>query len=231
MVVWGGYNGVNLNTGGRYCAPSGTPIPTPTPTISPCIPPVVTTNAATSVASNSATLKGTVNPGGCNTTVHFQYGTTTNYGHNTASQTKTGNTNQNVSANIGGLTASTTYHFRTVATNSGGTRYGADKTFTTLSATGPPVVITNPATNVTSVSARLNGAVNPHGLSTTVHFQYGTTTGYGSTTASQTKTGDTYQYVTATINDLSASTTYHFRLVGTNTGGTRYGVDRTFRTP
>jgi hypothetical protein len=30
---------------------------------------------------------------------------------------------------------------------------------------------------------------------------------------------------------LSASTTYHFRVVATNSAGTRYGADRTFTTP
>lgn len=224
MVVWGGYNGLDLNTGGRYCAP------TATPTITPCIPPVVTTNAASRVASYSATLNGTVNPEGCNTTVHFQYGTTTSYGSTTASQTKTGNTYQNVTANINGLSASTTYHFRIVATNSSGTRYGSDRIFTTLSATGPPVAITNSATHVTSSSATLNGSVDPHGLTTNVHFQYGTTTSYGHTTANQSKTGNVYQNVAANISGLTSHTTYHFRIVATNSGGTRYGSDRTLTT-
>jgi hypothetical protein len=31
MIVWGGFNGVLLNTGGRYCAQAGSPTPTPTP--------------------------------------------------------------------------------------------------------------------------------------------------------------------------------------------------------
>ena len=43
----------------------------------------------------------------------------------------TGNTYQSISANISGLTASTTYHFRIVATNNSGTTYGSDRTFTT----------------------------------------------------------------------------------------------------
>ena len=197
-------------------------------TLSATGPPVVITNPATNVASFSATLNGSVDPHGLTTNVHFQYGTTTSYGLTTAIQSKTGNAYQNVAANISGLTASTTYHFRIVATNSAGTRYGADRTFTTLSATGPPVVITNPATNVTSSSATLNGSVDPHGLTTNVHFQYGTTTSYGHTTANQTKTGNAYQNVAANISGLSASTTYHFRIVGTNTSGTTYGSDRTF---
>src|SRR5438876_10529078 len=50
----------------------------------------------------------------------------------TATQSKTGNTYQNVGANISGLVASTTYHFRIVASNSGGTRCGSERTFISL---------------------------------------------------------------------------------------------------
>jgi hypothetical protein len=32
MIVWGGFDGNFLNTGGRYCAQAGSPTPTPTPT-------------------------------------------------------------------------------------------------------------------------------------------------------------------------------------------------------
>ena len=99
-----------------------------------------------------------------------------------------------------------------------------------LSATGPPVAITNPATLIASFSATLNGAVDPHELTTTVYFQYGATTSYGNTTGSQTKSGNTYQNVSANISGLSANTVYHFRIVATNSLGTRYGSDRTFTT-
>jgi hypothetical protein len=179
------------------------------------------------VASFSATLNGAVNPHGLATTVRFQYGTTTSYGSTTANQTKTGSATQNVAANISGLTANTTYHFRIVATNSSGTRFGADRTFTT---TGPPVVTTNAATQVARRSAKLNGSVNPHGLSTTVRFEYGRTTGYGSTTANQIFTGDTTQNVAANISGLRSRKRYHFRIVATNSAGTSYGSDRTFTT-
>ena len=201
------------------------PVPPPPPVTGP---PVAITNPATLFTSFSATLNGSVDPNGLTTSVYFQYGTTTGYGFTTAPHTKTGNTPQSVSANISGLTASTTYHFRIVATNSAGTWYGRDRIFTTLSATGFPVVTSNPATSIASHSARLNGTVNPHGLSTTVYFQYGRTTSYGNRTPNQTKTGNNYQNVFANISGLSAHTTYHFRIVATNSVGTRYGRDRTF---
>ena len=193
--------------------------------------PVVTTNPATYIASFSATLNGTVDPHALTTSVHFQYGPTTSYGFTTAPQSHSGNTYLNVSANISSLTASTTYHFRVVASNSAGTRFGNDRTFTTLTATGPPVVTTNPATNVSSSSATLNGSLDPHGLTTSVNFQYGTTISYGHTTTMQSQTGNTYRNITGNISGLTTHTTYHFRIVGTNSGGTRFGSDRTFTTP
>jgi outer membrane protein assembly factor BamB len=197
-------------------------------TLSATGPPVVITNAATLIASYSATLNGLVEPHGLSTTVYFQYGPTTSYGSTTSTQTKSGNTYQSVTTNVTGLAASTTYHFRIVATNSAGTRFGSDGTFTTRTATGAPFVMTNPANKIGSSSARLNGTVDPHGITTSVYFQYGPTTSYGNTTASQIKTGDTFQNVSVDITGLTAGTNYHFRIAATNSAGTRYGFDRTF---
>src|ERR1051325_6506313 len=63
--------------------------------------------------------------------------------------------------------------------------------------TGPPILASNPARFIASFSAILKGSLNPDGLSTTFHFQYGTTTSYGLTTAPQTQTGDTFRPVSA----------------------------------
>jgi hypothetical protein len=93
------------------------------------------------------------------------------------------------------------------------------------------VVTTNPATNLTTSLAKLNGSVNPHGSSTTVYFKWGTTTSYGHTTATQSKTGNTSLPITANIGGLTTHHTYHFRIVATNSAGTRTGSDLTFNTP
>ena len=191
---------------------------------------IVITNVATNITNSSVRLNGTVNPNGLTTSVHFEYGRTTSYGSGSPTHSYSGNTTQNVSIDSAGFAPNTRYHFRLVGTNILGTSYGSDGTFTTLTSTGPPVTATNPATRVASFSATLNSSVYPHGLATTVYFQYGTTIGYGLTTPVQTNTRKRYQNVSANISGLTASTTYHFRIVGTNSSGTTYGSDRTFTT-
>ena len=181
-------------------------------TFSPTGPPVAATSAATNVASFSAKLNGSVNPHGLTTSVYFQYGTTAGYGLTTAPQSKTGNTSQSVSANISGLSASTTYHFRIVTTNSAGTRYGSDRTFTTLPPTGFPMVTTNPATNVATFSATLHGLLDPHGLTTTVYFQCGRPPATGTLRPSRAKTGNEYQNITANISGLVGTPLIIFEL-------------------
>ncbi len=94
--------------------------------------PTASTGTATTITPSSATLRGTVNPQGAETSYSFQYGPTTSYGAGTppvpiGKDTKA----KPVSAAIGGLAPATTYHFRVVATNGVGTVRGADRTFKT----------------------------------------------------------------------------------------------------
>ena len=195
--------------------------------------PDVTTNQASNISPGSAILNGLVNPNGLSTTVEFEYGTTTGYGSTiTASQSPlNGYSNTNVGASLSGLTPNTLYHYRVKATNGGGTSYGDEMTFTTLSI--PPTSTTNSASNITETTATLNGTVNANDASTTVHFEYGTTTGYGSTvTASQSPVnGNNNNNVSAVLGGLTPNTLYHYRVRATNSGGTSYGGDMTFTTP
>jgi alpha-galactosidase len=103
--------------------------------------PIVTTSSSSSVSSTSATVSGTVNPQGQPTTYHFDYGTDTSYGSTSPASPPnpsagSGTTAQPESANLTGLTAGVTYHYRIEATSASGTSYGPDQTFTT---TGGPV--------------------------------------------------------------------------------------------
>lgn len=195
--------------------------------------PTVYTNAATDILETSATLNATINPNGSSTTYNFELGTTTSYGTTLSNgSVLTGSADIDVNFNVTDLTPSTTYHYRIVATNNGGTSYGEDQTFTTtVSSQQEPTVITSAATNITSSSATLNGSVNPNGLNTTYSFEYGLTTSYGSTISAGTElTGTTNQSVTANVSGLTANTNYHYRITAANSAGTSFGDDIQFTT-
>ncbi|MQY63289.1 MAG: T9SS type A sorting domain-containing protein [Calditrichaeota bacterium] len=146
--------------------------------------PTVVTLGATNVSTSSATLNGTVNPGRLSTTVRFQYGTSTSYGSTiTAAQSPvTGSVNVSVSAGLTGLSPNTLYHYRVVATNSAGTRNGADQTFKPGSddVTGP--AITNLAAASPNVGDNITVTAtitDPQGLAAVdLHYARGGSASY-----------------------------------------------------
>ncbi len=97
--------------------------------------------SVTEVTATSAKLNALVNPGGAETTYHYDYGTSTTYGQSTIEYPSIGadNTNHLAAAAIQGLRPATTYHYRIVATNPqsapGGTP-GPDQTFMTQTTGG-----------------------------------------------------------------------------------------------
>jgi hypothetical protein len=100
--------------------------------------------------------------------------------------------------------------------------------------TSPPSVVTGVASSVTPNSLTLNATVNPNGTEVSdCHFEYGTTTLYGSSAPCTTLpgSGSSAVAVAAPVGSLASNTTYHFRIVATNPVGTSYGVDETFATP
>lgn len=127
---------------------------------------------------------------------------------------------------LSGLTAATRYYVRAYATNSAGTAYGDELTFTTLGSA--PGATTQPAKIITA-GAILNGTVNANELSTIITFEYGNTVSYGQEiTAPQSPvTGNTNTDVSATLTRLTAGT-YHFRVKAVNSLGTVYGNDVQF---
>jgi hypothetical protein len=97
-----------------------------------------------------------------------------------------------------------------------------------------PLVVTGVATDRTEASAVLNGTVNPAGQLTTYHFEYGPTDAYGSRipVANEAPAGNTRQprSISWTVTGLQPETTYHYRLVASNSTGETVGSDRTFTT-
>jgi hypothetical protein len=120
------------------------------------LPPTCTTAAASNITINSATLNSNVVSSNATATASFELGPTITYGTNVAATPSQiySSTAVATSANATGLACKTTYHFRCQATNSLGTGYGADKSFTTL-ATCPPNAWIYPATPVVVVGKPL----------------------------------------------------------------------------
>ena len=174
-------------------------------------------------------MNGTVDPNGRDTTFYFEYGTSTSYGTKTAVRSAgAGTSPQNEATAIANLQVGRTYHFRIVATSDAGTATGADATFKTSSA---PTVVTADASPIAVTTATLRGQVTPNGLSTTWWFEYGTSTSYGSKTASHSAgSGTSARAVSAGITRLAAAKSYHFRLVAQNPSGRVFGLDRLFTT-
>jgi hypothetical protein len=195
--------------------------------------PTATTGGAESVTTGSAAVTGTVNPGGDATSYQFEYGTSASYGLTTAAvDAGSGTTDVGARGTLSNLTNNTTYHYRLVATNAAGVARGSDKTFKTAAPASAPAISSRAATAVTSVGASLNAGVNPRSLATSVHFEYGTSTSYGTATAEQAigSAGSTVS-VTAAIGGLKPGTKYNFRAVATSAAGIARGANRSFTTP
>ncbi len=93
----------------------------------------------------------------------------------------------------------------------------------------PPV--TRAASGVGTSSATVNGTVNPEGAAVKASFQYGTTTEYGqSTTPQSSGVSNAATPFAATLGELPAGTTIHYRAVAVSDFGTFLGADRTLRT-
>ena len=87
--------------------------------------------------------------------------------------------------------------------------------------------------DVTQTSAEIGGTVNPRGFATTYHFDYGLTSAYGLRAPqldASAGSDASDHYVDQVLTGLSPGTTYHFRLVATNTAGTTAGADHAFTT-
>jgi len=179
------------------------------------------------VLIHGATLNGTLNDdGGEACDCGFEWGLTVAYGNTTPTQSRT--TGQTFSQAINTIERQTTIHFRAFATNAAGTIYGADRTFLTLAEVPTPT--TNTATALLTTSATLNGLLaDDGGEACDCGFEWGLTAAYGNTTPTTSHiTGNPFSQG---IVGLSPFTTYHFRAFATNSKGTGYGADRTFKTP
>jgi hypothetical protein len=95
----------------------------------------------------------------------------------------------------------------------------------------PPLALTGLAGGISAATVTLQGfATNPDAVAGSTHFEYGTTTSYGSSTTAQPVGPLAALSATASLADLPPGT-YHYRLVAVNPDGTSDGADSTFTIP
>ena len=193
-------------------------------------PPTVVTGDAQPGAT-TATLNGTVDPNLTATSYHFEYGTTTEYGLNTPTQSAgSGDDPVPVQATVSGLTPSTPYHYRLVADGVA----GDDATFQTTASTPnprPPGIWRLGVADKTATSARLTARIDPNRAATTWHMEWGTTTRLGNRTPEQTvPAGDGGVPVSVALGNLRAHTRIYWRVVARNAAGLRRSGTTSFTT-
>jgi hypothetical protein len=192
------------------------------------IVPTVTTAAISNKTGISATSGGAVtsNGGAAITAQGVCWSTTATP---TIADAKT--TNGTVSpftSSITGLTNATTYYVRAYATNSVGTSYGSEISFTTLAV--EPTVTTTAISNTTATTATSGGTVTATGGAaiTAQGVCWSTTT--APTTANSKTTNGTTTPFTSSLTGLANATTYYVRAYATNSVGTAYGNEISFTT-
>jgi hypothetical protein len=193
--------------------------------------PTITTTAASNITYNTAESGGVVNSaGGATVTARGVCWSTNQNPTITNSHTSDGSGTGYFSSNITGLSALTTYYIRAYATNSFGTSYGTQFSFTTIN--NPyslPSVTTTAISNITYNSAISGGNVTSDGgTSVTVRGVCWNTSSNPTISNSHTTNNIGLGVFTSNITSLIYPATYFLRAYATNSVGTSYGNEIVF---
>lgn len=127
------------------------------------------------------------------------------------------------------LEAATFYHVRAYATNSKGTAYGEDLTFTTLA--GMPVISTVQISGITGTEAISGGNItNDGGAAIITRGVCWNTAQSPNLTDKKTSDGSGSGVYSSTITGLTTNTKYYVRAYATNSIGLSYGEEYSFTT-
>lgn len=194
-------------------------------------PIVASTTIPTNITITTATSGGNITSDGGATITAFGvcWGTSANPTIANSKTTQTGSTGA-FTSNITGLTGNTLYYIRAYATNSSGTTYGPQISFNSASL-GPTVASTSVITNITATSATSGGNVTSDGGATITARGLCWNTSPNPTIAN-TKTNEqgTTGAFTSNVSGLTGNTLYYVRAYATNSNGTNYGPEVSFRT-
>jgi hypothetical protein len=234
-AINGGASGIAVNggSGDVYVSDGAGHVNVFGPTI---LVPDVTIEPASNIDTTKATVSGTVNPDEVEvTSCVFEYGVGGKYEHSIVCPTAPGSGSSAVpeTVELAGLTPTTGYEVRLTARNAQGENL-AGESFTTATPPGPPSVSRVEADrySMTKTSANLSGSIDPTGLDTTYHYEYGPTVAYGTSVPvpdADIGSGFSSVGVPVSLTGLVPGE-YHIRLVASNSAGTTYGPDTLFKT-
>ena len=190
--------------------------------------PTVTTTAASNITSSTATSGGNVtNAGGAAVTARGVCWSTSQNPTINSNHTTNGSGTGSFTSSITGLAAGTTYYVRAYATNTAGTAYGSQITFTTTA--GLPTLTTTAASNITSTTATSGGNVtSTGGAAVTARGVCWSTSQNPTISDNHTTDGSGTGSFTSSLTGLTARTIYYVRAYATNAVGTAYGSEITF---
>lgn len=205
--------------------------------------PTVVTSEINGITNNSVTITGNVTDDGDNAV--SVRGIVWHTSENPSLEDKLGITENGSGigefiATIYGLNESTLYYARAYATNSEGTSYGEQLSFTTLESSDEPspestlpTVISDEVSSITTVSAVCGGNVTEQGASPVTArgiiwstLQHTSLDDYDGITEDGEGTGA----FTSEITGLNPNTVYYVRTYATNSSGSAYGSLKTFTT-
>lgn len=195
-------------------------------------PPTLTAGAPSGAMPTGLTLEAVVNTHGVPGTSVFSYGAGSREDDVRFDAVPVAGVtdDQALSQVLTGLTPNSPYTWKLCTTANVTTVCTAPVTVRTPAA---PAVIQAAGTRVVAATgAALSAGVTPGNDAATVRFEYGTTTGYGSTSeAAVLPASADPSRVTLVLDGLSPATTYHARAVATNSATTTRGEDIAFTTP
>ncbi len=191
--------------------------------------PTVTTDASTSIGPTTATSGGIVVMEGMSAVTARGVCWSTSANPTTANSFTTDGTGTGTfTSNLTGLTPGTLYYVRAYATNSVGTAYGNQESFTTLAL---PTVTTDAVSAITSTTATSGGDVTSDGgAAVTARGVCWSTNPTPTTADSHTTDGTGTGTFTSSLTGLTAGTLYYVRAYATNSVGTAYGNQESFTT-
>lgn len=195
--------------------------------------PQVTTTTATNITYTNASIGGNISADGGATVTSkgVVWSTISAPTISLTSKTSDGTGTGYFSSAISNLSGSTRYYARAYATNSVGTGYGNEITFTT-EAIVLPTLTTAVASNITSDSAVSGGTITSNGGSviTARGIVWSTTQNPTITLTTKTTDATSTENFSSTITGLTRNKTYYVRAYATNSLGTAYGNSVSFTT-